>query len=132
MTRKKLFPQDTYPVRKRTEFVVPSKKVRFYMELYFEKTDTEFGGQFIGEYIKVSSLDGTVAFSSAKLIFPDLTMVYYTERNGGFTIIPTEKIAILVKAFERKFKKKYRVSIADRQMDINLDVALTLTKWESF
>jgi len=132
MTREELFPRSKFPVRKKTSYAIPEKRLKFYIELYFEKTDGVFERQRVGEYAKITSDDGTVALISAKVIYPDRTVEYYLETNGALESVSEETLEEKIRSFEKEFQEKYKIIVIDEDADQLMLDALDSAKWTKF
>ena len=132
MTREELFPRSKFPIRKRTSYAIPEKQLKFYVELYFEKTDKVFEGQHVGEYAKITSNDGTVSLISTRVIYPDSTVDYYLETEGALKLVSEETMERKMRSFEKEFKKKYGIIIINGGADQLMTRALNSAKWTRF
>ncbi len=133
MTFEELFPEERYPVRRRTSFEVPGKGLVMHSELYSE-LPLEEGGmeQAIGEYSRAASKDGTLVLGIAKTIDPERGTVYYLEQSGALVRINAEEAERLLRKFERAFQEKYDTIIVDEATAELIDVMLNQAQWESF
>lgn len=132
MTREELFPRSQFPIRKKTSYGIPEKRLKFYVELYFEKTDKKFEGQMVGEYVRISSDDGSVYLTSAKKIYPDRTVKYYLETGGVLEWISEKAMEVKIRSFEKEFQEKYEIVIIDEDADLLMQNALDAAKWKKF
>lgn len=132
MTREELFPRSQFPIREKTSYGIPEKRLKFYVELYFEKTDKEFEEQMVGEYVRISSNDGSVSMISAKKIYPDRTVKYYLETEGMLEWISEKALEVKIRSFEKEFQEKYEIIIINEDADLLMQSALDAAKWKKF
>lgn len=131
--RQILFPRDIFLVGKRTICKLDKKGLLINIELYFEKSDLFFHGQFIGERVIMTSEDKTMFLGISKIISPEGYKTHYREyEDGKFKAISEESAEKIIRTFEKEFQEKYEIIITGEETDELICQKIDSAKWQYF